>query len=47
MSPTCQEDHCKVVDQCEVEKSAMTDPIEKENHLSLWDEIKIIDREEH
>ena len=52
---TCQplkvrlEEHRKAVVQVELEKSGMADHIwkEKGNHLPLWDEVKIIDREEH
>ena len=41
--------HRKAVIQGEIEKSVMADHIwkEKGNNLLLWDEIKIIDREEH
>ena len=43
------EEHRKAVVRGEIEKSGMADYIwnEKGNHLPLWDEIKIIDREEH
>ena len=39
----------KSVCQGEVEKSCMADQIGKEkgNHLALWDEVQIIDWEEH
>ena len=39
----------KAVVRVEIEKSGMADHIwkEKGNHLPLWDEVKIIDREEH
>ena len=44
-----QEEHRKAVYQRENEKSGMADHIckEKGNHLPLWDQVKIIDREEH
>ena len=44
-----QQEHQKVVVRGEIEKSGMVDHIwkEKENHLSLWDKVEIIDREEH
>ena len=43
------EEHRKAVVQGEIEKSSMADHIwkEKGNHLHLWDEVKIIIREEH
>ena len=43
------EEHRKAVCQGEVEKSGMTDHIckEKGNHLPLWDQVEMIDREEH
>ena len=43
------EEHQKVVVWGEIEKSGMVDHIwkEKGNHLSLWDEVEIIDRAEH
>ena len=43
------EEHRKAVVQGEIEKSGMVDHIwkEKRNHLLLWDEVEIIDREEH
>ena len=42
-------EHQKAVIQGEIEKSGMVVPIwkEKGNHLPLWDEVKIIDSEEH
>ena len=42
------EEHQKAVCWSKIEKSGMTDHIwkEKENHLPLWDEVKIIDRKE-
>ena len=42
-------EHRKTVIWSEIEKSGMADHIRKEkgNHLALWDEIKIIDWEEH
>ena len=44
-----QEEHWKAVVRGEIEKLGMVDHIwkEKRNHLPLWDEVKIIDREEH
>ena len=43
------EEHRKAVVRGEIEKSGMADHIwnEKGNHLPLWDEVRIIDREEH
>ena len=43
------EEHGKEVVWGEIEKSGMADHIwkEKENHLLLWDEVKMIDWEEH
>ena len=42
-------EHWKAVCQGEVKKLGRADHIwkEKENHLPLWDEVKIIDRKEH
>ena len=44
-----QEELWKAVVWVEIEKSGMADHIwkETENHLPLWDEVKLIDREEH
>ena len=41
--------HRKAVVRSEIEKSSMPDHIlkEKENHQLLWDEVKIVNREEH
>ena len=41
-------EHRKAVIRGEIEKSGMADHIwkEKGNHLSLWDKVKIIDRDE-
>ena len=43
------EEHQKAVCWGEIEKLGMADHIwkEKRNHLPLWDEVKIIDREDH
>ena len=43
------EEHWNIVSRGEIEKSGMADNKwkEKENHLPLWDEVKIIDREEY
>ena len=43
------DEHRKTVYRGKIEKSGMTDHIwkEKGNHLPLWDQAKIIDREEH
>ena len=43
------EEHRKAVVRSEIEKSCMADHIwkEKRNHLPLWDEVKIIYRQEH
>ena len=43
------EEHWEAVVQGEIKKSGMADHIwkEKGNHLLLWDEVEIIDREEH
>ena len=43
------EEHRKAVVRREIEKSGMADPIwkEKGKHLSLWDEVEIIDSSEH
>ena len=43
------EEHQKAVVQGEIEKSGMADHIwkEKGNHLPLWDEVEIIDRDDH
>ena len=42
------EEHCKAVIRGEIEKSGMADHIwrKKGNHLPLWEEVEIIDREE-
>ena len=37
----------KAVIRGEIEKSGIADHIWKGNHLSLWDEVEIIDRAEH
>ena len=44
-----QGEYWKAVVRGEIEKSGMVDHIwkEKGNHLSLWDEVEIIDREHH
>ena len=43
------QEHRKAVVRGEIKKSGMADHIwkEKGNHLPFWDEVKIIDREEH
>ena len=43
------QEHQKAVVRTEIEKSGLADHIwkEEENHLSLWDEVRIIDRKEH
>ena len=43
------EEHRKAECSGEVKKSGMADPLwkEKGNHLPLWDEVRIIDWEEH
>ena len=43
------EEHRKAVVRGEIEKSGMADHIQKEkgNHLPLWDEIEIIDKEKN
>ena len=43
------EEYRKAVCQEEIEKASMADHIwkQKRNHLPLWEEVKIIDREEH
>ena len=43
------EEHHKAVVRGEIQKSGMADHIwkEKGNHLTLWDEVEIIDRAEH
>ena len=43
------EEHQKAVVQREIEKSGMADHIwkEKGNHLPLWDEVEMIDWDEH
>ena len=43
------EEHQKAILRGEIKKSGIADYIwkEKGNHLSLWDEVEIIDRAEH